>query len=271
MKRIHIVGMGPRTGTTLIAEAMIACFDIDLFTHHEDRIFTQPAGDGNVYLTKAPRDIVVIRPILMANPSLYVICMIRDPRDAVVSKHQKDPEKYWASLCYWNTYSRYFRKLQKHPRCITVKYEDLVSNPDHVQETLSERMPFLKYKVPFSQYHEYAKPSKDSLDALESVRAIAPVGVGNYRNHLPRVAGQIQLHGSIADDLIEFGYEADDRWMKMLEGITPNLESSHWSEFMSKEVIRNLKRGKYRETLKSLLRRIGIDPAKAKRLFRLTK
>lgn len=60
MKRIHIVGSGPRTGTTLIAEMMIACFEIDLHTEHEDSIYTWPPCRGNIFLTKKPRDILVI-------------------------------------------------------------------------------------------------------------------------------------------------------------------------------------------------------------------
>jgi hypothetical protein len=35
VKRIHIVGAGPRTGTTLLAESMAACFAIDVFEPHE--------------------------------------------------------------------------------------------------------------------------------------------------------------------------------------------------------------------------------------------
>lgn len=65
MKRIHIVGSGPRTGTTLIAKMMIACFEIDLHTEHEDSIYTLPPCKGNIFLTKLPRDILVIEPVLL--------------------------------------------------------------------------------------------------------------------------------------------------------------------------------------------------------------
>jgi len=256
MKRIHIVGIGPRTGTTLMAEAMIACFDIDQYTDHEDRVFVVPPDEGNIFLTKDPRDTLVINPLLYVNPDLYIICMIRDPRDVIVSKHELDPDRYWAGLRFWKTYIPFWRRLRKHPRFITVKYEDLVSDPDRVQQRLVEKMPFLTIKRPFTQYHEVAKPSIDSMKALKEVRPIAPTGVGNWRNHLARIAGQLQLHGPIAGDLIEFGYEKDDLWINMLEGVEPDLSESHWPEYITKKDFRKRQRGKYKEVIKYLMRKL---------------
>ncbi len=58
MQRIHIVGCGPRTGTTLIAEMMAACFEIDLYPKHESSIYTRPTRPAKIFLTKRPRDIL---------------------------------------------------------------------------------------------------------------------------------------------------------------------------------------------------------------------
>ena len=252
-----------------MAEAMTACLDIDISSRHEDRIFKQPTEQGNIYLSKTPMDILVVKPILRVNPDLYVICMIRDPRDAVVSKHKSDPEIYWASLDIWKTYSPYFRELRKHPRCTVVRYEDFVSDPDRVQQRILKRLPFLKSKAPFSDYHLHAKPSKGSINALGGVRPIAPVGIGNYRNHLPRLAGQIQIHGSISDDLIEFGYEKDDNWTTILEGISPDLSEGHWPEKFTKQNFKRAQKGMYKEVIKTLLRRMHLDPGKIKGLIGL--
>ena len=71
--RIHIVGCGPRTGTTLMAEMAIACFDIDAYTEHEDPIYTRPNQPANIFLTKRPRDILVAGPMLRLLSNLYVI------------------------------------------------------------------------------------------------------------------------------------------------------------------------------------------------------
>lgn len=84
MKRIHIVGTGPGTGTTLMAEAMIACFHIDHHTDHETRILSPPPEEGDTYLTKAPHDLLVVRSLLRVDLDLYAIWMRRlglDPSD----------------------------------------------------------------------------------------------------------------------------------------------------------------------------------------------
>lgn len=259
MQRIHIVGCGPRTGTTLIAEMMNACFEIDLYTEHEDSIYAQPTRDANIFLTKRPRDILVVGPMLRVMPNLYAIYMLRDPRDMITSKHGKDPERYWASLRYWKTYTPYGRKLQKHPRFITVRYEELVTQPDRIQAYLMQRMWFLNKRTRFSRYHELAQPSKESLDALHGVRPVTPASVGNWRKHLPRVAGQLQKHGAIAQDLIEYGYEPDDAWLKELKDVTPDTSESHWPEYFTKKDLNKRMQGKYMMAVFALIRLFSFN------------
>ena len=245
MKRIHIVGSGPRTGTTLIAEMMIACFEIDLHTEHEDSIYTWPPCRGNIFLTKKPRDILVIEPILRIMRNLCVIYMVRDPRDMIVSKHKRDPERYWANLQFWKTYTAYGRRLQSHPRFISVRYEDLVTQPGQIQDYLMKRMPFLIKKASFNSYHKIAQPSKDSMVALGGLRPASLSSIGNWRKHLPRVAGQLQLHGSISEDLIAYGYEQDAAWEKELEGIGPDLSAGHFPDNFTVKRVKHWDRGKY--------------------------
>ena len=74
MQRIHIVGCGPRTGTTLIAEMMSACFEIDLYPTHESSIYTRPTRRANIFLTKRPRDTWVISKRVLGLTSQVDIC-----------------------------------------------------------------------------------------------------------------------------------------------------------------------------------------------------
>lgn len=256
MKRIHIVGISPRTGTTLMAEAINTCYKIDCYTKHEDRLFSRAPSGSNIHLTKCPRDIMIVGPSLSVDPNLYVICMIRDPRDVICSKHKKDPDHYWTSLKFWNTYSREVDKLIDHPRFIPVWYEFFVSNPDKLQKKLSEKIPFLEEKIPFSRYHEAAEVSPSSREALLSVRPISPQSVGKWRNHKARIAGQLKLHGSITNDLIKFGYEDDDHWLNELCNIEPDFSSSHHDEYMTAKKIIFLKLGKYLEAFRRFLEQI---------------
>lgn len=242
-----------------MAEMAIACWEIDLYAEHEASIYTRPSRPADIFLTKRPRDILVAEPILHLLPNLYVIYMVRDPRDTITSKHRKDPDRYWASLRYWQAYTPYGCKLQNHPRFMTVRYEDLVQKPDNVQSYLMQRMPFLKKQASFSRYHEFARPSKQSLDALRGIRLVTSNSIGKWRNHLPRVAGQLQLHGdkAIAQDLIEYGYEADESWLDELQGVTPDYSESHWPEYFTVPELKQRMRGKYRRALAAYVRSFG--------------
>ena len=69
-------------------------------------------------------------------------------------------------------------------------------------------MPFLKMRSRFSEFHKLASPSLPSLVALGGLRPITTESIGNWRHHLPRLAGQLLIHGPISQDLIDFGYES---------------------------------------------------------------
>ena len=242
MQRIHIVGSGPRTGTTLMAELMIACFEIDAHTQHETRIFCLPPSDANIYLTKAPQDILVIGPLLRIMTNLHVIYMLRDPRDTIVSEHGRSPNRFYSGLRFWKSYSPHGKRLASHPRFTTIRYEDLVTDPDMVQNQLIARMPFLKTKLPFSRFHEVASPSEKSLRAMRGIRPVSPESVGAWRRHLPRIAGQLCEHGSISADLVEYGYERDDSWERSLDGVAPDRQPSLLAEHTPRP---KATRGKY--------------------------
>lgn len=253
MNQIHIVGVSPRTGTTLMAEAIKTCFKIDYCTSHEDRLFSRPPFATHVFVTKSPRDIMIVGPSLKVDPDFYVICMIRDPRDIIISKHQKNPERYWAGLKFWNVYSKMVEKLRDHPRFITIKYEYFVNHPDEVQNLVMEKIPFLKKKARFSEFHLKASVSELSRQALSNVRPIKSTSIGKWRQLKPRIKGQIELHGSITEDLIHFGYEKDHEWEKQLNGIEPDLSESHHSEYMTFKDRLFLKTGKYLEAMRRIL------------------
>jgi hypothetical protein len=267
MKRIHIVGLSPRTGTTLMAEAMKTGFSIGCYAAHEMRLWSRPKKRCNIFLTKVPKDIMTVGPSLSVDPDLYVICMIRDPRDIICSKHKKDPGRYWTSLKFWRLYSKMFDKLENHPRFIPIWYEAFVSNPDKVQAHLAKNIPFLEQKTPFSRYHKTASVSEGSEAALGSIRPIRPTSVGKWRKHKARLAGQLQLHGPITPNLIKYGYEKNNQWLRELDDIQPDLRPSHFSEYMSFKERQILKKGKYLEACRRVIeqkmgRRIRITRPK---------
>lgn len=200
---------------------MVACMKIDAFESHEASVSRLRFGP-RVYLTKRPADLLAIGPRLRFDRNFHVLCLMRDPRDVIVSRHGQDRTLYWTSLRPWKQRLPTVRRLIGHERFTVVRYEDLVHDPDAIEWRLRKRLPFLESSRSFHEFATVARPSPKALEALGPVRPFAEDRIGNWRNHLPRVAGQLEQYGSITDELIEFGYERDGTWLSMLDGISPD-------------------------------------------------
>lgn len=245
MKRIHVVGPGPRTGTTLLTECMAACFQIDAYDKHEASLCEHLRAPG-IYLSKNPVDLHIVGPRLIIDRHLHVVVILRDPRDVIVSTHARAPDRYYAPLRFWKRHIAIVRRLTGHPRFTVVRYESLVSEPDAVQQQLADRLPFLTVKARFSEFHDVASTSEKSVMAMHSLRPISDSSVGRWRRHLPRVAGQLAVHGPISAELIEFGYEEDESWLELLDGVAPDLSPSHLPDHLPLRVWQ-IRRRKYFE------------------------
>ena len=229
MERVHIVGVSPRTGTTLLFEAMRACFAIDASEEHEVNHWKHRRGP-DIYLTKNPADIVSVGPRLAVDRHFHVVAMLRDPRDIIVSRHRIHPTVYYAPLRFWKFGTAILSRLRQNARFVLLRYEDLVRDPDGIQNFLIQKMKFLRKIAPFRGFHKIASPSGKSLTALGSLRPFDATSVGVWRNHLPRVAGQIAMYGPITKELIELGYEVDADWLDLLRHIKPDLSPDHFNE-----------------------------------------
>lgn len=262
MKRIHIVGSGPRTGTTLLTELIKVCFQIDYANEHETSISisNHRFGKSGIILSKQPSEIKIVKYPLILDKNLYVICIIRDPRDMVVSYHGSEPNIYWCSLRYWQLFLKYYNKLKNHKRFIMIKYEDLVTNPNEVQSFIKKKLNFLNVKHQFSDYHVYANPSEDSVRAMKKFRPIEAKGIGHWLNNLERIKQQIDVHGNISDSLIKFKYEKNDEWMSILKNVEKKNFKTKTGEFFSKKELRKRNRKKWIATFNILLEKIHLNP-----------
>lgn len=229
-KHLHIVACSPRSGTTLLHEAMVTCLKVDKHYDHEMRFHKAWADDGQILLTKRPKDTMYMPAVLDNDPDFYVIYVLRDPRDVIVSRHGKEKDRYYSNVRLWRELHDAAKTLYGNERFLEVKYEDFVSRPDDVQKTIVERFPWLEVTHPFSEYHHYAKVSEKSKRAMHSVRPIAPSSVGLWKENLPRIKGQQELHGSLTPILIECGYETSDDWEKALATVDADRARSVYPE-----------------------------------------
>ena len=229
-KHIHIVACSPRSGTTLLHEVMVTCFQVDKHYDHEIRFHLVAAEDGQILITKRPKDTMYMPAVLDEDPELYVIYVMRDPRDTICSRHGKDKRIYYSNIRLWRQMHGYARQMADHERFVQVRYEDFVSDPDATQRKIMDRLPWLEKTHNFSEYHEHAVVSEKSRTAMHSVRPIAPTSVGVWTQNPGRIKAQQLLHGSLTPDLIECGYETSDAWERVLDDVQPDMTRSLYPE-----------------------------------------
>lgn len=206
-------------------ELISTCFDSDGFCEHEMSIF-QPLDlnpSTQLYFTKQPNDIKQLSHIFDKDDNLFIIYSGRDPRAVISSKHRESPDQYFCNYRVWSECDRAAQRFQGHPRFMSLRYEDLVDDADTVQHNITERFSFLQRRHLFSEYSEFAQPSSASQQAMNGLREVNSDSLKKWRDHLPRIAQQYNRHPSLAQDLRRLGYEANDNWMKILEGTQPQI------------------------------------------------
>lgn len=229
-KHIHIVACSPRSGTTLLHEVMVTCFKVDKHFDHEIRFNLVSAQDGQILITKRPKDTMYMPAVINDDPDIYVIYLLRDPRDVIVSRHGKDKSMYYSNIRLWREMHGYAKKMAGHDRFLEIRYEDFVKDPDATQLEIADKFPWLEKTHDFSDYHEHAEISEKSVTAMHSVRPIAPTSVGVWTQHPGRIKGQQTIHGSLSPDLIECGYEATADWEHVLDNVEPDFSRSRYPE-----------------------------------------
>ena len=120
MKHVHIVG-APRSGTTLLLELMTSGFAFEAWSDVERTLLEPPPQGIATYCSKQPGDHRVLRWFLLANSDLYALAMTRDPRDVVVSRHGRAPDRYWTNLRMWRQAQRNLARLHGHPRVAALR------------------------------------------------------------------------------------------------------------------------------------------------------
>ena len=218
MRRLHIVGC-PRSGTTLLMELLSTCFESSGFCSHEMSIFDPLDKPGDMYFTKQPNDIKQIGHIFHRDEQLHIIYLGRDPRAVISSKHRENPNQYFCNYRVWRECDQAARRYLGHERFLQLRYEDLVTSADSVQDRISEHFPFLGQRHLFSQYHEFALPSAASERAMNGLREVNRDSLEKWRAHLPRISEQYQRHPALADDLIRLDYEPDQQWLDDLKNV----------------------------------------------------
>jgi hypothetical protein len=186
---------------------------------HETSVF-EPVPHGQTpYLTKKPPDTLRIDRIFRADPDLHIVAMLRDPRAVITSRHESRPEVYFSSYQRWREYVNAIERLRDHARFIVIRFEDLVTDPDAAQTRISKQFPFLNEQRRFSTYPEEADVPEGAAQSLNGVRPFDTSRLDGWRDHLPRVNGQLRDHPDMPQELILAGYEDNDGWTEILNDV----------------------------------------------------
>jgi hypothetical protein len=218
--RLHITGCH-RSGTTLITEMIAACFEYSKRCEHEQSVFEPIEHEEGLYLSKKPSDITHIKRILLNDPKLHVIYMLRDPRSVITSIHPSKADIYFASFERWQRYEIAAKALKGHPRFLEIRYEALISDPDREQQKIAKTFTFLNQDHQFSNYEKHAKASKKAEISLKGLRPITNQNLSSWQNHWPRIAFQIEKYPMLKQIVREYGYETTDSWLDPIKDVKP--------------------------------------------------
>lgn len=248
IKQHQVVVCGfPRGGTSLLYNMLSSSLQGFRCEPFEQYFIYRVHRLGN-YATKAPLDVLHIPRIDELNinrKELVVLVVVRDIRDILTSRHPMIPDQYFIGHDYsWWPQDKSFKKwrydapgvvgiyeairaIRTRSDTTIVRYEDLVADPNAVQQTLAEFYG-LGFDGNFRQFHE--RPEKH---AYKYEGRFAPLDTSLVREGLQSTTERVARWRKRPEDvrriitqfsqcemlftiLEDFGYEADRDWFRRL-------------------------------------------------------
>ncbi len=192
---------------------------------HEASLLDPPPAGETLFLSKKPPDTTRIERAFRRDGETFLIAMLRDPRAVVASRHESRPDLYFRGFRHWRDCAKAIRRLETHSRCLVVRFEDLLTEPDAAQEAIERRYGFLERRARFSDYPAGVETAEGARRSLRGVRRLDRSRIAGWKDHLPRIKAQLDAHPDLASSLVESGYEPDSAWMAQLEEIRPHEQS----------------------------------------------
>lgn len=239
MNRHLLVCGHSRSGTTMFYAMLRAALQDFVFFDKEVSA-VDVIGTPNVnFASKRPLDVFSIPEIIQGNvhnKRLDIIVFVRDPRSLVVSRHERfDGYCYSADhgrlLSGWAAFKGTLPGLIHNDRAInallqakniganvfTIRYEDLVRDPDGVQALLAKDLD-LSFQGSFTDFHKQEIPE----GLREPLNGIRPLSEDRMRpweapEHRERIIEQFNTHPELFDMVREYGYEEDDSWFEAFD------------------------------------------------------
>ncbi len=229
----HIVVCGfPRSGSTLLQLIAGLCVeDVMTFDEEVDALWAARWANRRhrFMLTKMPGDIAHVEAVRTYYRThlgrAHFALTVRDPRDVLTSTHDAYPAArgYYVSAKRWQAVYDRMQRLRDDPDVTVVRYEDLTTCPDRVQQDLTDAVGWT-VRHPFDRYYEVAQAGglrRDSMTegALGGFRPLDASGLARWRKpeHRERIGEVLAALPGLPDALVALGYEDDHAWLEEIE------------------------------------------------------
>jgi hypothetical protein len=120
--------------------------------------------------------------LLRANPDVKVLWMLRDPRDILTSIHANQPEKYYVTPDRLIKSLQLYGQFKDEPQVLTVRYEELVGNPDAMQGKISQFCQLAESRK-FVEAYKFFPRFGENVRAMHSIRPIDTNSVQKWRSN----------------------------------------------------------------------------------------
>lgn len=108
--------------------------------------------------------------------------MVRNPLDVLTSRHGNDPDAFYVSPQRLAASLALYAHFVDEAQVTTIRYEDLVSQPNTVQQHIGSRLGLTSIR-PFTDAFPHFSGHSDSVVAMHSVRPIDTHSVDRWRDN----------------------------------------------------------------------------------------
>ncbi len=256
-RRIHIIGCA-RSGTTMLHYAMIAFHNTVLFDKETApwsapglglcyTLWRQASGQHDLSFFITKRHANWWRPAQVKRLAEYaqrydvfIINLIRDPRDVLTSRHPLDRKQYYVTPDVWQGSVDAARHLEREmagsPNFLTMKYEDVIRQSHRLELLLQQRLglclrPNLRSWSRLKENLQASNVSARMLPYMHRLRDFDESSIGKWKGDPVKAAYfehllQTTPYGaSLHEYLAEHGY-ADDHAQAPVAKPQPLLESA---------------------------------------------
>lgn len=224
VQRVHIIGCA-RSGTSMLLSSFIA-FENTIFYARECSVWAYPSLRESLAIFKkfklqdGPFYCVTKRDALWWQTEnveqlaafaiqykVRLISLVRDPRDVLTSRHSQGSTDYYVAPSTWAqcmaATDTLAARLKDHQEIITVRYEDVVTNPQNTQQLIESKLG-MKVRSDVKSWSEL----KDNLSSAELGNSLARVitAMHKLRNFDPSSIAQWKtdaVKASYVQDLLD--------------------------------------------------------------------